>query len=367
MIVFPKIIVLLLWLVLSSTTLLLGCSSKLSSVISTKINTNHPALALSAERRLVIGKNNQDVICAEPSPDATQSLLSIFSLGGKGTGLTGKESELGLTDILQTVPFQLFARSQGVQFYRDSIFALCQMAMNNWVSTTLPGTDWETEREYRKAYANYTKTLNEYYENYNKNANLLSGSYNCTPPHGCNKPDPPSPPKHPSPDSQIETKYRQAMESYYDGYTGYTTELQKYYLSVNTHNDIVISGHNQKVISATEKYNISPTSINKSELEGLITAKEALAPLQTFPYPPKPPMQTELEYAMQETRKEAQKIIMREVSDPEVQRELKQLQAKLTKALSEAKKSAQEVEAKIKEAQLQLLKEIFKQLNIEIK
>ena len=99
----------------------------------------HKGIAATADKRLIIeykkhGKSNSEksVICAEPSPDVSQSVLSMLKIGieaGKKNGNSSGE----LDSLLSSIPFLLIVRSQGLQFYRDSVFALCQMAMNGWI------------------------------------------------------------------------------------------------------------------------------------------------------------------------------------------------------------------------------------------
>ena len=142
--------------------LLQGCGQhRQKPIIDTKVSQIHPSLAVSAERRLVIANTEKKTVCAEPSPDVAQALLSIFSIGGEKTGTTGTKSQVGLTELLQTTPFQLFNRSQGVQFYRDSIFALCQMAMNSWISVTPITTD-TLVTSYITGMEQYYEALNDY-------------------------------------------------------------------------------------------------------------------------------------------------------------------------------------------------------------
>ncbi|MXX98598.1 MAG: hypothetical protein F4Y58_01635, partial [Gammaproteobacteria bacterium] len=145
----------LLILGLSITVILLqGCGAhRENPTIEISIGEKYDGYAVSAERRLVLAKG--DSICAEPSPDAAQALLSLFSLsgslggtaagnmsagtatqqretGGQAGADAGVNARAAMSELIQTTPFQLFNRSQGVQFYRDSIQALCQMTMNEW-------------------------------------------------------------------------------------------------------------------------------------------------------------------------------------------------------------------------------------------
>ena len=100
----------------------------------------HRGVAVTAEKRLVMeAKDNRNttdqkfVICAEPSPDVAQSILSMFKI----TADWGKQKRLNSTELeslFNSIPVPLVVRSQGLQFYRDSVFALCQMRMNGWIA-----------------------------------------------------------------------------------------------------------------------------------------------------------------------------------------------------------------------------------------
>ena len=71
------------------------------------------------------------MVCAEPSPDLAEAVFQ--ALAG---GLERQDSTATIAAILQTVPEVIYKRSHGVQFYRDSSFALCQAAMNGLVGKT---------------------------------------------------------------------------------------------------------------------------------------------------------------------------------------------------------------------------------------
>ncbi|MBL8422720.1 MAG: hypothetical protein JNK06_04340 [Candidatus Accumulibacter phosphatis] len=92
-----------------------------------------------AERRMVITKKDYrddaftSKFCAEPSPDATQSIASTLraALTASAKGLAADpavSAEFGRT--LETTAKSLFQRSQGVQFFRDGLFNLCQAYLN---------------------------------------------------------------------------------------------------------------------------------------------------------------------------------------------------------------------------------------------
>ncbi len=287
--------------------LLQGCGPYLHRpIIKTNVG-NHPALAVSADRRLVIANTDKKTVCAEPSPDAAQALLSIFSIGEEKTGTTGTKSQLGFTELLQTTPFQLFMRSQGVQFYRDSIFALCQMAMNRWISITPITTD--------TLVTSYITAMGKYYTN-------------------------------------LEDYNRARLDFYYSQQKPYNETLKQY---------------NEELVKATERYNTSPTTNNKSALDIIIQNKKQIMNVQHFLEPPPEPaypIRTELEIAMQYTRRDAKEIIIEEVKNSELQKPLREMHAKLIKDMENAK-NAQDMA--VSKAKLEIMEKILKQLGIGIK
>lgn len=65
-------------------------------------------------------------VCAESHPEATQNLDSDFEFEGEIEKLDiAKFAKQLKTDVTSN-----FQRSQGLQFYRDSAFQLCQMYFN---------------------------------------------------------------------------------------------------------------------------------------------------------------------------------------------------------------------------------------------
>ena len=97
------------------------------------------ALSTKAERRLVlmeqwIGSDNNAhlTVCAEPNPEATQSLKSLSDVSGELSGDVVDAVKM-LAEInreLSTDVAMQFKRSQGLQFYRDGAFQLCQAYIN---------------------------------------------------------------------------------------------------------------------------------------------------------------------------------------------------------------------------------------------
>lgn len=91
------------------------------------------ALSTKIERRLVLFQRDPNdrgklTVCAEPSAEATQALSSISKLETalKESGISGA-GDFGLTATAEAV----FRRSQGLQFYRDGAYKLCQAYSTN--------------------------------------------------------------------------------------------------------------------------------------------------------------------------------------------------------------------------------------------
>lgn len=89
-------------------------------------------LATIAQRRLVLVRmdTNGTVFCAEPPPDAVDNITRSF--GGSLSMAETKElqSTLALLSKLETKAEALFSRSQGVEFFRHGLYALCQNSAN---------------------------------------------------------------------------------------------------------------------------------------------------------------------------------------------------------------------------------------------
>ncbi len=106
-------------------------------VIASPIGSEVNALATGAERRLVITTLVTDtsgrtarVVCAEPSPDAIEALTASVEASLAGTSRANDQVTLNQAKELSTAVGSLVKRSQGLQFFRDGIFALCQGSMN---------------------------------------------------------------------------------------------------------------------------------------------------------------------------------------------------------------------------------------------
>lgn len=140
-------------ILISSAATLNGCGlstftePKSNPVIEDKIDNAAGTLATTAERRIVLlplTRKNKGKFCAEPSPDAIESLAASFkgaldanvSVPGKGQGAVKAE----IARAIATSVGALTKRTQGLQLYRDGVFALCQSRMNDFMSDEEYGT-----------------------------------------------------------------------------------------------------------------------------------------------------------------------------------------------------------------------------------
>ena len=122
--------------------LLGGCAlqgGRTDPVIPARIDDRVSALATGADRRLVLasetklkadGEGGNLLVCAEPSPDAIEALSSSVE-ASVAAQLTGSETaNVDAASRLATNVAMALRRTQGLQLFRDGVFALCQGAMN---------------------------------------------------------------------------------------------------------------------------------------------------------------------------------------------------------------------------------------------
>lgn len=140
------------WLLMCMVLLsLLGCNSAKNPVIEdgvtvyTRYYENDQwveqesrigVLATTAQRRVVL-VNPEGDMCAEPSPDAVDDLISsvtgTFNLSGEGTAAEKEAAIQAAAEFASNVATSaqfLIERSQGVQLFRDGSFALCILHAN---------------------------------------------------------------------------------------------------------------------------------------------------------------------------------------------------------------------------------------------
>lgn len=119
-------------------------------MIEDKLGRSIRTLAVTAERRAIIfgdksDPKNVDQICAEPSPDIAESLVSSLRAVAEATvnkGVAETTANLEVNKTLATAIATLFSRSQGVQFFRDNMYALCQAHMNGAIDKEKFGVEF---------------------------------------------------------------------------------------------------------------------------------------------------------------------------------------------------------------------------------
>lgn len=124
-----------------------GCatftSPKEKPVIEDKIGKGTGTLAVTAERRVIIFNNhakNVDPltsICAEPSPDVAESISSTLKAVAEASVKKGGNettASLEASKAFTTAIAPLLVRSQGIQYLRDGMYALCQAKMNGYLN-----------------------------------------------------------------------------------------------------------------------------------------------------------------------------------------------------------------------------------------
>lgn len=136
-------------LALSVAVMMSGCGlpyftePKANPTIEQNFGEGYSALVTTAERRIVISSDAEktgvpQMVCAEPSPDAIESIAASFGAEAdvKISDPTGAEqsAKAAFARGVATSAGALTRRSQGVQFFRDGVFALCQGAMNGIAS-----------------------------------------------------------------------------------------------------------------------------------------------------------------------------------------------------------------------------------------
>jgi hypothetical protein len=134
----------------ASLIVLSGCSTltspKEQPVIEDKVGETYRTLAVTAERRIIIFGRVQPqadgqkgpVVCAEPSPDVAESLVTSLKAIAEVSAKKGSdEAKVGgeFSRNLATAVSNVFSRSQGVQFFRDSSYALCQAYINGLIES----------------------------------------------------------------------------------------------------------------------------------------------------------------------------------------------------------------------------------------
>lgn len=126
-----------LFIVLSSTIITSGCVSTRSPIEEEELFSwfgylNYSYLSTAPERRVVLFRYKDDLVCAEPPADAADQIASLLNAGLRADKATiGVQGEL--QQELATTIKQLSRRTQALQLYRDRVSNLCLMLMNKMI------------------------------------------------------------------------------------------------------------------------------------------------------------------------------------------------------------------------------------------
>lgn len=111
--------------------------------------TTYEYLAPIASRRIVIvtkGVDGTTRLCAEPPPDVAEAFAAAFAAGLQVAAQQGNDTTLGVAGQMArqtaTSIAPLLYRTQGIQFYRDSLWALC----NDYLSNNITKIEYATLR-----------------------------------------------------------------------------------------------------------------------------------------------------------------------------------------------------------------------------
>ncbi len=103
-------------------------------IIEDSVGTNVGTLATTANRRLVMIDKKNGKYCAEASPDSVASFASLIAATAKADVAGKGKGSLDLAKTILSTSGVITKRSQGLQFYRDGVFAYCQALSNGYIS-----------------------------------------------------------------------------------------------------------------------------------------------------------------------------------------------------------------------------------------
>jgi hypothetical protein len=119
-------------------------------------------LATSPDYRVVYVRLKEHAkLCAEAPADAASQFASSFAGALSGPVAAGREISAEAKTSIAVAIKQLFKRSQGVQFYRDGTFALCNLYLNGAIEPDAYLTELQ---ELRKAAAHLIEVEIPYLE-----------------------------------------------------------------------------------------------------------------------------------------------------------------------------------------------------------
>ena len=92
------------------------------------------------DRRMVLIRESQygPLLCSEPPADVASSVAASFATAATAkvndpTSQIDAQGGVQMSNALQTAIQALAERSQGLQFYRDGLYKLCENRLNGWI------------------------------------------------------------------------------------------------------------------------------------------------------------------------------------------------------------------------------------------
>jgi hypothetical protein len=118
--------------------ILTACASERAPVQEEELfswfgNLEYSYIATAPERRIVVFRFDDNLVCAEPPADAADQVASALAAGLKGE-YQGIGADFKFSNELATTVKQLGRRTQALQLYRDRVFNLCVMLLNGKIS-----------------------------------------------------------------------------------------------------------------------------------------------------------------------------------------------------------------------------------------
>lgn len=149
---------------------LMGCASERAPVQEEELfswfgHLEYSYIATAPERRIVVFRFDDNLVCAEPPADAADQVASALGAGLKGD-YAGIGGQINFSNELATTVKQLGRRTQALQLYRDRVFNLCIMLLNGRLS---PADYVQLEQEsFREGVRLLEMELDKFYESYPK-------------------------------------------------------------------------------------------------------------------------------------------------------------------------------------------------------
>ena len=158
-------------------TLVAGCASTLDSFFDRPVvqdyllqrdgtgEDNHRiqigTLAVTAQRRLIVGNLTTGAFCTEPPPEAADSVVKAITAALKTKSTQGKTANAEMASNLARHVNQLYRRSHTVQLFRDAAFYLCVDSVNeaNYANRENSDQEESTERSLSRQNDSYATSV----------------------------------------------------------------------------------------------------------------------------------------------------------------------------------------------------------------